>query len=380
MSENNYNEYNDNYYDNEQNEAVSDDKNDRVISSNTNKRQKVNKKTPKRKKSKIKRFFAVILIIVIILVLLIGTYTVSVLKRIQYNSSSPDSNYIAGMVGELKSSSDVENIMIFGTDNHGENENGRADSMILLSIDKKNKTIKMTSFLRDLYLNIPGYYEDKLNASYSYGGAALAVETIEYNFGIKIDNYVVIDFQSFISVIDALGGIDIELMEEEIDYINWQCWKNKQVNTRNEMNIDDYKFYTNNSGNEVAKVHLNGRQALWHARNRGQDGICSGDDFMRTQRQRVVMDTVFANLKSADIITLMKVIYDVAPMITTNISSLNIISFAFSSLVCLNYDRKEYSIPQNDNYYNDWANASQILCIYNMELEKERLYDFIFEQ
>ena len=105
-----------------------------------------------------------------------------------------------------------------------------------------------------------------------------------------------VDFESFTAIIDAMGGIDLPLTAEEIDYINWQCWRNKQVETRNELDIDSYQFESSENG-ETAMVHLNGRQALWYARDRDS----AGSDFDRTSRQRTVINTVFSKLKSSGV-------------------------------------------------------------------------------
>lgn len=314
--------------------------------------------------------------LVFIAVLVLVGYVTLVMFRINYSNDNPDTQYITNEVGMLKSSSDVQNIMIFGADNHAEGENGRSDSMILISIDKKHNTIKQTSFLRDLYLPIPEYNEDRLNSAFARGGAKLAVETIEYNFGIKIDSYAVVDFNSFTAIIDAMDGIDLKLSESEIDYINWQCWRNKQVETRNEIDIDEYTFYPDEDYDEdVAKVHLNGRQALWYARDRDS----AGSDFDRTARQRIVINTVISQLKSSSPTTLMKVVYDVAPMLTTNMSKGEILSTGFGMISYLSYDRKEFTVPQSYNYSNTWIYDAQVLTIDDIDEEKQALYSFIFE-
>ena len=336
---------------------------------------KKNYNTHKTKTKKPKRVLKVILTILLVLLLLFGIFFALIIFRINYTNENPDNDSVINEVGELKSSSDVQNILLFGTDNHSDDENGRSDSIILLSIDKQHHILKQTSFLRDLYITIPGYGEDRLNAAYSYGGAKLAVETIEYNFGIKIDNYAIIDFSSFTLIIDAMGGIDLNLTAEEIDYINWQCWKNKQVETRNEINIDDYTFNTDDDGNETTVVHLNGRQALWYARDRDS----AGSDFDRTARQRIVMNTVFSKFKSTDMFTLMRILYEIAPHIKTNMSQGGTTAIAFSAINYLSYDRKEYRIPQSDNYYNELVGESEVLMIADMDYEKESLYNFIFE-
>ena len=377
MSENNFknNNYNDNYYDDGYN-STNDGQYDDIYSDSGKRPKRTRVQNPKKHRSKAKKVFTVILVVFLVLVLALVGYFALIVFRINYSGDSPDTTAVESQTGELRSSPDVQNIMLFGADNHAEDENGRSDSMILLSIDKKHHKLKQTSFLRDLYLTIPGYGEDRLNAAYSYGGAALAVETIEYNFGIKIDNYAMVDFSNFTAIIDAMGGIDLELTADEIDYINWQCWKNKQVETRHELNIDDYTFYENDNGDEVAKVHLNGRQALWYARDRDS----AGSDFDRTSRQRIVINTIFAQLKSSNPFTLMRVVYEIAPLITTDMSKGSVISLGVGLVSYLGYEREELSIPGSDNFSNTWAGDAQVLTIDDMDYEKERLYQFVFEE
>lgn len=159
--------------------------------------------------------------------------------------------------GELLQNSKELNVMLFGEDNSNGDKHGRSDTMIMMTIDNNHKKLKLTSFQRDTYVYIPGYGYDKLNASYNYGGAKLSIQTIEANFGIKVDRYAVVDFDSFKKIIDTLGGIDMEVTQDEIDYINYQMYKNNQADTR--TTITD----------APGTVHLNGQEALWYARNRG---------------------------------------------------------------------------------------------------------------
>ena len=155
--------------------------------------------------------------------------------------------------GALLQNSKELNVMLFGEDNSKGDKHGRSDTMIMMTIDNNHKKLKLTSFQRDTYVYIPGYGYDKLNASYNYGGAKLSIQTIEANFGIKVDRYAVVDFDSFKKIIDTLGGIDMEVTQDEIDYINYQMYKNNQADAR--TTITD----------APGTVHLNGQEALWFA-------------------------------------------------------------------------------------------------------------------
>lgn len=330
--------------------------------------------SPKKRKRKSVKVIKIILIILAVLILFIAAFVTVVLARVNYSSENPDHSISENDGISLKSESNIENIMLFGEDNHSDGEHGRADTMILLTLDKNRKLLKQTSFMRDIYLYIPGYYYAKLNEAYAIGGAKLSVETIEYNFGIKIDNYLIVDFNSFTDIVDSLGGIDLELTYDEIVYINWQSYRNNQVDTDTEIDPDSFEYHYNDDEESVTSVHLNGRQTLWYARDRDS----AGSDFDRTQRQRIVIDTILSKFKSSDPIKLMAALYSSSEYLTTNMNAFSLLGKGLDLLSALRYERKEHRIPTGDNYYDVWNETGEALQIDDQELEKERLYDFIF--
>ncbi len=323
----------------------------------------------------------------------------STTKKKNQNSTNGQTSDLSGTPeidtyqGALLNDPMILNIMLFGADTRKGATSGQSDTMILFSIDTRHQKMKMLSFMRDTYVDIPGDYESqKLNASYTFGGASLAVKTIELNYGIQIDRYAVVDFKSFKNIINALGGIDIEISDEEIDYINWQLWVNNQSDTRYEIDVNDYNFHTNIYGERVTTVHLNGQQALWHARNRGEDGICSGDDYDRTQRQREVVSIILNRLKHSDFQTIMSVVYEIGPMITTNLKTSEITKLATNIMNYLEYDIVSESAPLAANvgvdfYYSDdynpiYVNGEQVDCIviYDWNAFRQKVAEFIFEE
>ena len=270
--------------------------------------------------------------------------------------------------GSLLNDPMVLNILLFGADkNDGTSQ--RSDTMIMLSIDNRHKKINLTSFMRDLWVYIPDYGYSKLNHAYAYGGPKLAISTIEQNFGVGIDRYAIVDFSSFKSIIDILGGIDIELSDEEIDYINWQCWKNKQVQTRHELT------------DKAGVVHLNGRQALWYARDRGDiDEGFSGSDFDRTARQRKLLRTIASDMKSASITQIVNIVNQIGPLITTNLKKTEITTLVANSLTYLSYDMVEYRIPSDGNYEAGWHYGMSTLDVPDWDTERTNLAIFVYEE
>lgn len=283
--------------------------------------------------------------------------------------------------GTLLNDPMILNIMIFGEDSGADSttEYGRSDTMIMLSIDNRHKQLKMTSFMRDMLVTIPCTDDagnphglDKLNAAYTLGGAELSVKTIEANFGVDIDRYAIVDFKSFKNIIDVLGGIDINLTQDEIDYINWQTYLNGQSEERYEIQA------------EPGLVHLNGRQALWYARDRGYEDeehpefVVSGDDFDRTSRQRNLLRTLVSDFKEASITDIVKIVGEIGPMITTNLKKDEITTLVANSLTYLSYDVQEFSLPTGDCYRYSWYNEQSVLEITDMQKMRTQLAKFVF--
>ena len=370
--------------------ANNDTKNNLVdISSNSQIRKVYNKK------GRVKR----ILCIVFSIIFLIGgsgmIYVYSLLNSLNYKeikddpaSTSPttsdNSGDISGFTvedGELLQDSKVLNVMLFGEDNHDADEHGRSDTMIMLSIDNRHKKLKLTSFQRDTYVYIPGHDYDKINSSYTLGGAKLSIQTIEANFGIKVDRYAVVDFDSFKKIIDTLGGVDIELSQDEIDYINYQMYKNGQV--------ESPKTITDAPG----VVHLDGQEALWYARNRGlskgEDGNeigIDGDDWDRTSRQRKLLETIFDSMRNADLGQIVSIVSSVGPLVTTNLKKDEITALVSHALTYLSYDVEQYYVPEEGLWYYDdntetWnGTITSTIKISDLEEQRKKFASFVFEE
>lgn len=261
----------------------------------------------------------------------------------------------------------ILNIMLFGADQYG--NQGLSDTMILLSIDNRHEKIKMTSFLRDTYISIPGYYASKLNAAYSLGGAELSIATIESNYGIQIDRYAIVNFETFKEIVDIMGGVDVELTQEEIWYINDQIAQNGQT---------EYLPYDTQPG----MVHLNGQQSLWYARNRGgyvNGTEYGGSDWDRVERQRNFLNSVMDELKNASLAEIVQIVNAVGPSITTNLKNSEITSLVASSLTYLSYDIEQLSMPTEGTWSYGYNEAGSVILVNDWNRARYDLAKFIYE-
>lgn len=253
------------------------------------------------------------------------------------------------VVDVIETDDNIVNFMLIGQDARSNGELARSDSMILVTINKEAKTITLTSFLRDLYVKIPGYGDNKMNAAYALGGMKLLNETLEQNFGVQVEGNVEVNFNHFAEVIDALGGVDMELRQDEAGYINIGTGR-----------------YVLGSGMQ----HLDGEQALFYSRIRHLDADA---DFSRTNRQRKVINALIEKFRSTDVMTLMGLLKDILPMITTDLRNSEIIDYATDLLPIL-ADCKVVSqrVPADGKYY--FATINQMSCVVaDMDAARELL-------
>ena len=238
----------------------------------------------------------------------------------------------------VASSGDVYNLLLVGVDlRAGATWNGNSDSMILISINSAKKTIYMTSFMRDLYANIPGVGTYKLNHAYAVGGGPLLIQTIEDNYRISIDNYAVVDFYDMIDIIDCLGGLDIDVSTDEAavanNYIKEMCTG---------IGLDPSSYYISGGGT----LHLNGMQTVAYARIR----YVGNADFGRTQRQRDVLTKMFEKLKAMSLTDVNTFLNSALPYVTHNIPTDTVTNLILNVSSYLNYAIVSQRVPY-DGYY-----------------------------
>lgn len=232
--------------------------------------------------------------------------------------NEPDEDVIYG------ESEEVINILLIGQDRREGEGRCRSDAMILCSFDTKNNTLTMASFLRDLYVKIPGYKDNRLNYAYPVGGMELLDQTMLENFSIHIDANIEVDFSGFTEIIDILGGVDIELTEEEVEYLN----KNNKTH------------YT------VGVNHMDGEQALAYSRLR-----YIGTDFGRTDRQRNVLTALMEKFGDIDLNTAYELMTKVLPLVTTDIESSEMMGYITKLLPVIQAGNLEsFHVPADDAF------------------------------
>ena len=344
-----------------------------------------------KKKNTKGRVTRTVVLIMSIIMLICGTgmvYYYTVLDNLNFEEVPGDTAPTTdGADDPVKTDSLLEdahilNILLFGQDAHGSGENdfGRSDTIILLSLDNLHQKIKLTSFQRDTYVTVPGYGDGKLNSAFSLGGVPLSIRMVEANFGIRVDKYACVDCNSFRKIIEVLGGVDIELSIDEIEYINAQIDVNNQLKYTEFLDVDYSK--------ETQVVHLDGFQALWYARNRGADSLggisdysFSGDDWDRTQRQRKLLETIMTSLKEeASLTDIVEIVNEIGPLVTTNLKKNDITFLVSNCMTYLDYDMVEMSIPTEPNWkYGKTDDLQSVIVITDWDQVRYDLASFVYE-
>ena len=247
----------------------------------------------------------------------------------------------------------VINVLLVGSDSRDPNaEMGRSDTMILASFNKAEGKATALSFLRDSLVEIDGHGQSKLGHTYAYGGVGLTINTLNKQFGLDIQNYVVINFENLVEIIDQLGGIQVVLTEEEAEY------------------------YRENGMPEIVagNVTLTGSQALAHARNRSLD-----NDFGRTERQRDVIYGIYNKVleQRNNPATLMSLIKFCMTQVSTNMSVTELYEMATEVLSVDNLKTQQAAIPAEGTYEFGTYEDMSVLNI-DLEANKEYIQELLY--
>lgn len=318
------------------------------------------KKKRKKKHHPVRNTVLVLLCISIAAVSCVGFYGYNTVNKLlsSFNTDEPlkDNEYIDD--SELYRDSEQTNILLIGVDARESDVSSRSDTMMLLTIDNKNGQIKLTSFLRDSYVKIAGRKKEKLNAAYFRGGIQGLVDTLELNFKVEIPYYMLVDFEIFTTVVDMLGGIEVEVTEKESAY-------SKKTPT------DRGGYLPLESGENI---HLNGTEALWYSRMRYLDS-----DFMRTQRQRKVITAIVEKAKLQKPRELLELAEAIIPLIKTNITADEMKKLGVDAVLdkAYNYSIVQQQIPADETWSNKTISGVGACLVMDLDENAEILANFL---
>lgn len=258
---------------------------------------------------------------------------------------------------------DVINFLLVGEEaiNDGGGR-GRTDSIMIATINKKQKAIKLTSIMRDTYVQIPGYSDNKINAAYHNGGMPLLVDTIKRNFDLEVDGYILVNFNGFERIIDKLGGVSITLSETEARYLN-------------RTNYISNPAYRNVSPGTHT---LNGNQALGYSRVRYVPNGNLSDDFGRTSRQREVLNAIFETYKSKSALELIALLPDMVSLVTTNVQKDEFMEYITTVVTLAPNQLETFRLPIDDGYKNTKIRGMSVLLPNDLQVNIDALHTFIF--
>jgi polyisoprenyl-teichoic acid--peptidoglycan teichoic acid transferase len=253
----------------------------------------------------------------------------------------------------------ITNIALFGLDQRNLNEAGRSDSIMILSIDKAHKKIKVTSIMRDTYVNISGRGMNKINAAYALGGPQLAIRTLNENFNLNIQHFVTVNFFSLEKIIDALGGVEIDVKNSEITHINKYTREVAKLDGKQAKQVTTAGMQT-----------LNGMQAVAYSRIRAV-----GNDFERTERQRRVLTSLFDKIQEAGVVKYPSLVNELLPFVQTSMSRNDILKTGTDVLTSGIKTLEQERFPINGYFTEDRTKWTLNIDI---QETKEQMHKFIY--
>lgn len=292
----------------------------------------------------------ILAVISILIITIVGGYLYisTKLNNIEKIEINKDNLSMDKSIENDKEKSKIKNIALFGIDAL-EGETGRSDSVMILTIDRLHDKLKLTSIMRDSYVHVPGYGETKLNHAYAYGGPELAIKTLNQNFKLNIKDFMAVNFTSMPEIIDKLGGVEINITNEETQHISGSG--------------------VTHSGLQV----LNGAEALEYSRIR----YATGGDYQRTERQRVVLEAIFNKVRNTSKSKYLELINTFLPYVKTNMSTIDIMSLATDTMPLMNNKLETARFPLNDYCKGKIMNGVWYL-VFNKNDTLDQIQDYIY--
>lgn len=306
-----------------------------------------NKHSKKKMKTWLKWVIGIVSILVLILVIgVVAVYnTLGKMEQVSVDTSDLSINYEE--IQEFENHEDIINIALFGIDSV-DGVTGRSDAIMIATIDPIHNKLKLTSIMRDSYVNIPDRGMDKINHAYAFGGPQLAIKTINENFGLDITDYMSVNFTSLPIIIDILGGVEINITEEEVPHIP--------------------------GVNSVGTYTLTGNQALSYSRIR----YASGGDYVRTERQRTVLNALFNKASTLSVTALPGLLNEVLPYVQTSMNTSDILSLGTKALGSISNGLAQDRFPR-DGYCEGTMIDGIYYLAFDQATAKEQMMSYIFD-
>ena len=259
-------------------------------------------------------------------------------------------------------SNSIINIALFGVD-AVDGDVGRSDSIMIATIDTVHKKLKLTSIMRDSYVAIDGHGNDKLNHAYAFGGPQLAIKTLNENFDLNIENFASVNFETLPKIIDELGGIELNIDADELEYINGYIAHLNNINGTSEPAIES-----------TGIQHVSGTQALAFCRIR----YTSGGDYNRTERHREVLTEIFKKIETMPVTSYPSLLLDILPMVNTSLTYNEILDLG-TEVLKLGDSSMELERFPLDEYCEGKMISGIYYLTFDKEVTVEQLHNYIFE-
>lgn len=302
-------------------------------------------KNSKIKNSKIKYIILPLILVILGLIGVVTYYINSKINKVQKVEINKENLSINEK--KVKEEKHIKNIALFGID-APKGKAGRSDAIMILTLDEEHKVMKLTSIMRDSYVDIPGHGDDKITHAYAFGGPELAMKTLNENFKVNVEDFMAVNFTSLPEIIDKLGGVKINIIPEEIHHIPGITSPGEQV--------------------------LNGEQALAYSRIR----YATGGDYKRTERQRVVLEAVFEKLKATPTKEYPSLIDDFLPHIETNMSSMDMIKLATDAAPLVKENLETARFPL-DGYCDGKMINGVWYLVYDRQATLNQIQEYIYD-
>lgn len=301
----------------------------------------------------------------------------------------------------------ITNILLLGTDERGTEEPTRSDTIMILTLDDNNKKMKLTSIMRDTYVEIPGHGAEKINHAYAYGGVNLMIQTIEKNFNIRLDQYVKINFDGFKDLADSVGGLDVNINNyEEVNELNrcilLEIYDNPKsvlkrvkaitdsagllglreegatlIKNNPRLSKSEYNYISETAGfvENTGVVHLNGTQLLAYSRMRH----VGAGSFERNERQRNVVNLLVDKVKDTPQIKYFSIVNKLLPYVKTNIAITDALNLAYTTYKINNFAIEQLQLPATKlSEGRIYKNKGWVLLM-DKEENTKILKEFIFD-